>query len=117
MNFLDVEVKGTSDGSVTVSSPALEPVAIPHAAPDIAAQGRAILGVRPQFLHPGERADRGHLHGNVRLVERLGTETVLNVELKSGGNIVIAIAGDNAFDLGSEILVGFEPGKAHLFPA
>jgi hypothetical protein len=105
MNFLDVEVRGTSDGSVTVSSPALEPVAIPQAASEIAAQGRAILGVRPQFLHPGEHADRGHLHGNVRLVERLGTETVLNVELKSGGNIVIAIAGDNSFDLGSDILV------------
>jgi multiple sugar transport system ATP-binding protein len=117
MNFLDVDVKGTSDGGVTISSPALEPVAIPHAAFDISAQGRAILGVRPQFLHPGEHADRGHLHGNVRLVERLGTETVLNVELKAGGNIVIALSGDNAFNLGSEILVGFEPGKAHLFPA
>jgi multiple sugar transport system ATP-binding protein len=52
MNFLDVDVKGTSDGGVTISSPALEPVAIPHAAFDISAQGRAILGVRPQFLHP-----------------------------------------------------------------
>jgi multiple sugar transport system ATP-binding protein len=117
MNFLDVEVKGASGDSITVASPALEPVAIPYAAGDITPQGRAILGVRPQFLNPGEHTDRGHLHGNVRLVERLGTETVLNVELKSGGNIVIALSGDNAFDLGSDILVGFEPQKAHLFPA
>ena len=31
MNFLDVEVKEAADGRVTVASPALEPVSIPHA--------------------------------------------------------------------------------------
>jgi multiple sugar transport system ATP-binding protein len=116
MNFLDVEVKEVAEGMVTVASPALDPVAIPHQGRDIAAGSRAVLGVRPQFLHPGQFDDRGHLHGNVRLVERLGTETVLNVELTSGGSIVVALGGDSAFDLGTEILVGFEPDKAHLFP-
>jgi multiple sugar transport system ATP-binding protein len=116
MNFLDVEVKGVADGRVTVASPALEPVSIPRAVGHFAAGGRAVLGVRPQFLHPGEAADRGHLHGCVSLVERLGTETVLNVELTAGGRIVVALDGDRPFDLGSELLVGFEPERAHLFP-
>jgi multiple sugar transport system ATP-binding protein len=117
MNFLDVEVREAAEGGFVVASPALEPVAVPTARDDIRVGGRAVLGVRPQYLHPGQFADRGHLHGNVRLVERLGTETVLNVELVSGGNIVVALSGDAGFDLGSEILVGFEPDKAHLFPA
>ena len=116
MNFLEVEVKEAGDGRVTVTSRALEPVSIPHAVGTYAAGSRAILGVRPQYLHPGQFADRGHLHGHVRLVERLGTDTVLNVELVAGGNIVVALSGDLSFDLGSEILVGFEPEKAHLFP-
>ena len=63
MNFLDVDVKEAANGRVTVASAALEPVSIPHAIGRYAAGGRAVLGVRPQFLHPGEGADRGHLHG------------------------------------------------------
>ena len=117
MNFLDVEVKEAGNGAVTVASPALEPVRIPHAVGRFAAGGRAVLGVRPQFLHPGAAADRGHLHGRVALVERLGTETVVNLELTSGGRIVVALDGDQAFDLGAEMLLGFEPDKAHLFEA
>ena len=97
MNFLEVEVKEAGDGRVTVASPALEPVSIPHAVGHVPRRRRAILGVRPQFLHPGQFADRGHLHGHVRLVERLGTETVLNVELIAGGNIVVALARRRGF--------------------
>jgi multiple sugar transport system ATP-binding protein len=92
-------------------------VTIPHAVGRFAAGGRAILGVRPQFLHPGEAADRGHLHGRVSLVERLGTETVVNLELTTGGRVVVALDGDRPFDLGAELLFGFEPEKAHLFEA
>jgi multiple sugar transport system ATP-binding protein len=117
MNFLDVEVKEAGDGRVTVSSPALEPVAIPHAVGSFRAGGKAILGVRPQFLHPGQFADRGHLHGKVGLIERLGTETVLAIDLTAGGKIVVALNGDRPFDLGSEVLLNFEPERAHLFEA
>jgi multiple sugar transport system ATP-binding protein len=115
MNFLDVEVREVGEASVTVASPALEAVAIPHAVGQFAPGGRAVLGVRPQFLHPGEFAERGHLHGKVSLVERLGTETVVNVEMTTGGRIVVALDGDHAFDNGHEILLGFEPKQAHLF--
>ncbi|MFT4162148.1 ABC transporter ATP-binding protein [Shinella sp.] len=115
MNFLEVEVKDVSDGGVVVTSSALEPVAIPRAIGSFHTGGRAILGVRPQFLHPGKGADRGHLHGRISLVERLGTETVVNVDLTTGGRVVVALNGDQSFELGAELLVGFEPEKAHLF--
>ena len=101
MNFLDVEVKEAGDGRVTVASPALEPVSIPHAVGRFAAgwPGGARACGRSSCI-PGEFADRGHLHGQVSLVERLGTETVLNVELTTGGRIVVALDGDRPFDLG-----------------
>ena len=59
----------------------------------------------------------GHLQGKVGLIERLGTETVLAVDLTAGGKIVVALDGDRPFDLGSEVLLGFEPERAHLFEA
>jgi multiple sugar transport system ATP-binding protein len=117
MNFLDVEVKAVADGGVTVASPALEPVTIPRAVGRFAPGAQAVLGVRPQFLHPGEVGERGHLHGRVSLVERLGTETVVNLELTSGGRVVVALDGDRPFELGAELLFGFEPEKALVFEA
>ncbi len=117
MNFLDVEVKEVANGGVTVASPALEPVTIPRAIGRFAPGASAVLGVRPQFLHPGEVAERGHLHGRVSLVERLGTETVVNLELTTGGRVVVALDGDRPFDLGAELLFGFEPEKALVFEA
>jgi multiple sugar transport system ATP-binding protein len=117
MNFLEVDVREVGTAAVTVSSPALEPVAIPRAIGSFRPGAKAVLGVRPQFLHPGQFADRGHLHGRVSLVERLGTETVTNVELTAGGRIVVSLDGDHPFDLGAELLVGFEPERAHLFAA
>lgn len=71
----------------------------------------------PKYRRPGHGEDRGHLHGRVSLVERLGIETVLSGELTAGGRIVVALDGDRPFDLGAELLLGFEPGKAHLFEA
>jgi multiple sugar transport system ATP-binding protein len=116
MNFLEVDVREVADDRLVVASPALEPVAIPYRGNGMAPGGRAVLGVRPQFLHPGEVAERGHLHGRISLVERLGTETVLNVELAAGGRVIVALDGDAAFDLGREIVLGFDPGQAHVFP-
>jgi multiple sugar transport system ATP-binding protein len=117
MNFLEVEVREAAEGRVTVASPALEPVTIPRPSGRFTSGGRAVLGVRPQFLHPGAEADRGHLRGRVSLVERLGTETVVNLELPTGGRVVVALDGDQSFELGAELRVGFEPERAHLFEA
>ena len=48
-------------------------------------------------------------------MERLGTETVVNVELTRGGRIVAALSEDKPLDIGSEIALDFDPAKAHLF--
>ena len=42
---------------------------------------------------------------------------MLAVDLTAGGRIVVALDGDRPFDLGSEVLLGFEPERAHLFEA
>ncbi len=116
MNFLDVEVKEVAGGSATVASPALDPVTVPDVKGNVRAGGRALLGVRPQYLAPVTDGSRGHLHGSVQLVERLGTETIVNVALASGGNVLAALSEDRAFDLGAEVAFDFDAARAHLFP-
>jgi hypothetical protein len=34
----------------------------------------------------------------------------------AGGRVIVSLDGDSSFDYGTEILLGFEPHRAHLFP-
>jgi len=115
MNFMDVEVLDQSADGVTVKAPALDPVKLPGVGKAFAASSKAKLGIRPQYLSVAPDTHTGALHGKVALVERLGTETVVNVELTRGGRIVAALAEDRPLELGTDIALGFDPGQAHLF--
>lgn len=70
------------------------------------------LGIRPQHmtLEPA-----GQLKGIVTLVERLGTETV--VELDTHEQVPFRFASPESLDVvnGQELGFSFEPGSAHLF--
>ena len=114
MNFLDVEVKGQEGGAVVVSNAALDPVAIPSALK--ATPGtRLKLGIRPQYLVPTVSGPSGRLHGTVTLTERLGSETVVNLSLVDGTQLIAALSEDAIFERGREISFGFDPSKVHLF--
>ncbi|WP_163264199.1 ABC transporter ATP-binding protein [Chelativorans alearense] len=117
MNFMDVEVVERSAEGITVKAPALDPVTLPAAGRDYASMAKGKLGIRPQYLSVSKNGTAGALHGTVALVERLGTETVVNVELTRGGRIVAALSEDRPLDLGSQIALGFDPARAHLFEA
>ena len=72
----------------------------------------ARLGVRPQHL----RLDpKGGIKGTVTLVERLGTETI--VELLTAQETVFRFASAETADLhhGQQVSFSFDPKKAHLF--
>ncbi|MBX2885685.1 MAG: ABC transporter ATP-binding protein [Granulosicoccus sp.] len=70
------------------------------------------LGIRPQHLQ--HRPD-GPLRGTVTLVERLGTETV--VELVTSADTPFRLATPDSLDLveGQETGFDFDPSSAHLF--
>ncbi|MBB4121964.1 ABC transporter ATP-binding protein [Martelella radicis] len=116
MNFMDVDIVEKDGDAMTVQSEALDPVTIPATRFDFSETSKARLGLRPQYLDVVEDGTAGGLHGTVSLVERLGTETVINVELSRGGRIVAALSEDRPLETGSEITLVFEPAKAHLFP-
>ena len=72
----------------------------------------ARLGIRPQHLRLD---DKGPLTGRVNLVERLGTETI--VELVSANDRPFCYASADATDLtvGQTAQFSFTPALAHLF--
>ena len=115
MNFIPVEARAVAGDQATVANPGLDPIEVPTAGRAIPAGGKAILGVRPQYLVPSETPAEGMLHGKVVLTERLGAETVVEVGLADGTSIIAALSEDRVLQPGSEIGLRFDPAKAHLF--
>ena len=115
MNFLNVTVQGLDGNKALVSSGALEPVEVQTGGRAFKVGDEALLGVRPQYLSVSQ--DRGQLHGNVALTERLGAETVVEVSVRDGKSVIAALTYDAVFPLGTPVTLNFEASKAHLFPA
>lgn len=117
MNFFNVQVKSVKDGKITVHSPDVKDVTV-SATHDFAVGDEAILAIRPQYLRREKTTKTaGQLSGTVKLVERLGTETIVKFDLKSGESVIAALASDELIDPDSQITLSFDPDNVHLFPA
>lgn len=123
MNFLDVEVRAVQGDQVLVANAALEPVEVRARTGTFQPGGRALLGVRPQYLMPVKddglptSPSAGRLHGTVALTERLGAETIVESTLVNKSRIIAALARDAAYSVGSKVTLEFAPSEAHLFAA
>jgi multiple sugar transport system ATP-binding protein len=74
------------------------------------------LGVRPEHLSLGTGED-ATLQGQVRLTERLGSETMLYVDLGSDVEVVVRADGLSAVRAGDKVPVGISRRSCHLFDA
>lgn len=115
MNFLPVTVQAISGDQITVSSDVLAPVTLRAKSGDYAVGAQALLGVRPQYLTPS--VGTGQLNGTVGLAERLGSETVLQVTLTNGSNLIVALPRDAEFRRAAPVGLTFDPTEAHIFSA
>ena len=70
------------------------------------------LGIRPQHLKIHEK---GNLIGQVTLVEKLGTETVVELATENGTAFRYAAAETPDIAVGNNLKFKFESSKAHLF--
>ncbi len=70
------------------------------------------LGLRPHDLRV---ASNGPLNGQVRLVERLGNETILRVSLADTTEITAVLPGQDEFAIGQTVAFDFKPSIALLF--
>jgi len=77
------------------------------------AADRAVAGLRPEHLSP---ATSGALQARLETAEFLGSEIVLGLRGGAGTEIRAIAPGDFAVPApGSEIRLGFDPGRVHFF--
>lgn len=76
--------------------------------------GDVVLGIRPGDLKPCA-ADVALFEGEISVVERLGSQTFLYVEIDGGQMISVEISPEAQVCVGELICLSCEPQKIHLF--
>jgi len=79
-----------------------------------AGTSQAILGVRPEDVALSHEASLDALPGEVFVVEDLGNERLVTIDL--GGQFAVArTVADAPAEMGDRVWLGFAPERAHLF--
>jgi multiple sugar transport system ATP-binding protein len=114
MNFFDGNLSKVTKNGLTGSfvGEGLTANSIRLTSPEKQANDRIRLGIRPQHLQINEK---GNLVGKVTLVEKLGTETVIELSTKSGTPFRYAAAETPNISIGDSLKFKFESNRAHLF--
>jgi len=84
--------------------------------PGRAADGLTV-GIRPQHLRLAHAGEPGAIDAEVRLIEALGTETVLHGITADGERILAVLPGQVSLERGSPISLACDPADRHFFDA
>lgn len=116
MNFFKVRVTKVENENVTILSPDIREISL-CTQEKFAVGDEVWLGIRPQYLEREEsEGAEGQIFGKVKLVERLGAETIVKFELSSGEFAIVALARDEPVQPDNSIVLRYPPEKVHLFP-
>jgi ABC-type sugar transport system ATPase subunit len=72
------------------------------------------VGVRPEHI---ELDSEGPVHGKVAVVERLGADSFLHVDLQAGTTILVRQNGNSPVEEETSVRLRFLPEHLHLFNA
>jgi len=122
MNFVPATVEGgtlTARRATTGGDGFRYP--LPAAADDAVDDGTDVtLGVRPEDIAVGDSVDADPDHvfeGTVEVVEPMGSENVVHVELAAGPSVVATVDGLQQVRAGQAVSVGVPGDAIHLFDA
>jgi ABC-type sugar transport system ATPase subunit len=108
MNFLDGEI---SHGRFKVGEAALPLPPLTSGTANL----DAVLGVRPQDLTLVAVAGPDALAGTVSLVELLGSEKLVEVQISDRKRISVQVRAESQVNLGDKVYVGFDAQSVHVF--
>ncbi len=115
MNFIPVEAKSSGKATgVGVAGDNLRGVDVRVDAAKVTKGEKLSLGVRPEHVNI-VKDGKGLASGVVQLLERLGNQTFLEVELANGQSITSLMEGDHVLAIGDKVAISFDAGNCHLF--
>jgi ABC-type sugar transport system ATPase subunit len=115
MNFIAAKL-AAGDGGLRL--PLAGAAGLAFGAGELAAQpGEEItLGIRPQHIRLTEPAGDA-VQAAVRLVEALGSETIVHTDTEDGRRLLVVLQGQHRIAAGEKVGLSFDREHAHLFGA
>ncbi|WP_077963259.1 ABC transporter ATP-binding protein [Ensifer adhaerens] len=112
MNFLEGTLEAAGAGTAVATLKGGHQLQVPIADGTAAAEGPITLGVRPHHitLDAGENS----IPAKIRLVEALGSETVLHADV-AGQKILIVAPGQHNLAQGDDVRLSLSAAPIHLF--
>ncbi|MCD6070936.1 MAG: ugpC 2 [Microvirga sp.] len=92
-------------------------VSLPHLAHRLHAGQRVVLGARPQDLRLVPSAAEGSAHGRVWVVELVGSEKLVDVDLGDKRRLTVQVRADAPILEDEAVHVGIEASDVHVFDA
>ena len=77
-------------------------------------EGTVQVGIRPEHI---ELDEKGPVHGKVAVVERLGADSFVHVDLEAGTTVLVRQAGNARLEEETSVRMRFLPEHLHLFNA
>ena len=114
MNLLPGHVAGVDRTGMAVDFPTGGRVVVSAEGGAVRVGDAVTLGVRPEALVP---SSDGALSGKVYLVERLGSLTLLHVNLSSGEQVVVQTEGSDPTQIHQAVRLTVDPAACHVFDA
>ena len=115
MNFLPVKVTGTAIDQVQVELPNRQRIWLPIDGSGVQTGSNMSLGIRPEHLLPSDIADVT-LSGEVQLVEQLGRETQIHIQIPALRQNLVYRQNDVVLvEESAHYAIGLPPQRCHLF--
>jgi len=114
MNLVDTRVIEAGGGLARVALPGGGEIGVPSQGARLVRGAPVILGVRPEHLNLGNSYGAS-IAGRVRLVEHLGAETILYVDVPDAEPLVARAGGLVRYNAGDEVRLALNATSVHLF--
>jgi multiple sugar transport system ATP-binding protein len=111
MNTFEVALSDAGGGKVKCALPGGKSIALDAVSGSVTS-GKAVFGIRPEHM---DLAPDGELGGKITLSEKLGSETMVHVDIGAGVPIIVKADGLTGVKMGDSCSIKLNPAACHLF--
>jgi len=112
MNLAPARIVNLSQAGITISLPGGRTASLPFSSESLTSGAPVTLGLRPEHL---ALASEGPFKGEVSVVEHLGGETLVYVDVGEGVLLTVKVAGDSGVSVGETLTLAMKSSEANLF--